>query len=189
MFRFSPGKTCGTAQMIETENLLLMPHAPDHLLALIERPDEYEERAGFPAAAGLRDFFVSDEVSQAFLDSIRALDDADPWHLGFAAVHRDERIVVGSCGFKGPPDADGMVEIAYGVVPKFQRRGYATEMAKALVDYALQDARVRLLRAHTLREPNPSTKVLKKCGFAFKGEVVEPDDGPVWRWERNGALD
>jgi RimJ/RimL family protein N-acetyltransferase len=60
-------------------------------------------------------------------------------------------------------------------------------MAKALVDYALQDERVRLLRAHTLREANPSTKVLRKCGFDFTGEVVEPDDGPVWRWERKVA--
>ena len=99
-------------------------------------------------------------------------------------MHREAQMVIGSAGFKGPPDADGMVEIAYGVVPAFQRRGYATEMAKALVDFALHDERVRLLRAHTLRDPNPSTKVLRKCGFDFVGEVVEPEDGPVWRWER-----
>jgi hypothetical protein len=26
--------------------------------------------------------------------------------------------------------------------------------------------------------------VLRKNGFEFIGDVVEPDDGPVWRWER-----
>jgi ribosomal-protein-alanine N-acetyltransferase len=170
--------------MIETENLTMMPHEPAALVTLIERPEEYQERAGFPAADGLREFFVSGEVSQAFLESLRVLQAPDPWQLGFAAVHREAQLVIGSGGFKGPPDAEGMVEIAYGVVPSFQRRGYATEIAKALVDYALHDKRVRLLRAHTLREPNPSTKVLRKCGFDFMGEVVEPDDGPVWRWER-----
>jgi hypothetical protein len=41
---------------------------------------------------------------------------------------------------------------------------------------------VKLVRAHTLRTPNASTKVLKKCGFEFVGEVFEPDDGLVWRW-------
>jgi RimJ/RimL family protein N-acetyltransferase len=173
--------------MMETENLSMMPHAPDHLIALIERPQEYQTLAGFPAADGLREFFVSGDVSQAFLDSLRALQQPDPWRFGFAAVHREAGLVIGSAGFKGPPDAEGMVEIAYGVVPAFQRRGYATEMAKALVDYALRDERVRLLRAHTLREANPSTRVLRKCGFDFKGEVVEPDDGPVWRWERTVA--
>lgn len=171
-------------QTIETENLSLIPHGPDHLIALIERPQEYQTRAGFRAADGLRDFFVSGDVSQTFLESLRELRQPNPWRLGFAAVHREAQMVIGSAGFKGQPDADGMVEIAYGVVPAFQRRGYATEMAKALVDFALHDERVRLLRAHTLRDPNPSTKVLRKCGFDFVGEVVEPEDGPVWRWER-----
>lgn len=170
--------------MIQTESLTLLPNAPDHLLALIERPDEYEERVGFPAADGLREFFVSGDVSQVFLESLRVPAGPDPWRFGFAAVHRETQVVIGSGGYKGPPDSDGMVEIAYGIVPAFQRRGYATEVAKALVEYALEDSAVRLLRAHTLREPNPSTKVLRKCGFEFIGEVIEPDDGPVWRWER-----
>ncbi|HEV7389780.1 MAG TPA: GNAT family N-acetyltransferase [Gemmatimonadaceae bacterium] len=173
--------------MIQTEHLTLMPNGPDQLLALIERPEEYEARAGFPAAAGLREFFVSDDVSQSFLESLRTLSEPDPWRLGFAAVHRGARMVIGSGGFKGPPDSDGVVEIAYGIVPAFQRRGYATEVARALVEYALRDNTVRRLIAHTLREHNPSTKVLKKCGFEFIGEVVEPDDGPVWRWERSLA--
>jgi [ribosomal protein S5]-alanine N-acetyltransferase len=170
--------------MIQTENLTLIPHGPDHLLALIDRPEEYEARSGFPAAAGLREFFVSGDVSQEFVESMHALTEADPWRLGFAVVHREARMVIGSGGFKGPPDSDGMVEIAYGIAPTFQRRGYATEVAKALVEYALRDGAVRRLRAHTLRESNPSTKVLRKCGFEFIGEVIEPDDGPVWRWER-----
>jgi ribosomal-protein-alanine N-acetyltransferase len=76
-----------------------------------------------------------------------------------------------------------MVEIAYGIVPEFQGRGYATEVARALVTYAIESGLVRTVRAHTLASPNASTRVLKKCGFTFTGEVIEPDDGLVWRWE------
>jgi RimJ/RimL family protein N-acetyltransferase len=170
--------------MIETDNLTLLPYAPDQILALIETPERYEAATGFAAADGLRDFFVSGEVSQEFLANLRELDGPDPWRLGFAVLHRDARAIIGGGGYKGPPDEQGMVEIAYGIVPTFQRRGYATEVAKALVVYALETDSVRLLRAHTLTEPNASTKVLKKCGFAFMGEVIEPDDGLVWRWER-----
>jgi len=25
--------------------------------------------------------------------------------------------------------------------------------------------------------------VLKHCGFAYVGAVIDPEDGPVWRWE------
>ena len=29
-----------------------------------------------------------------------------------------------------------------------------------------------------------STRVLTKCGFSRIGEVIDPDDGLVWRWEK-----
>ncbi|MGH7585434.1 MAG: GNAT family N-acetyltransferase [Gemmatimonadales bacterium] len=90
---------------------------------------------------------------------------------------------IGTCGFKGPPDADGVVEIAYHTFPAFERQGYATEMARALRDLASADPDVQLVRAHTLRERNTSVRILETLGFDFRGEVIEPGDGPVWRWE------
>src|SRR5262245_48549300 len=104
-------------------------------------------------------------VSADWLARLHALTSADPWTLGFSLVHRDNGTVVGSAGFKGPPDADGMVEIAYGIHPDQQGKGYATEAAQALTAYALGSGQVRVVRAHTLPEPNASTRVLTKCGF------------------------
>lgn len=171
--------------MIETRRLRLLPLAPHHILALIEAPDRFAELTGFAAAPGLREFFVSDELSPAFCDSLRALHDADPWRFGFSIVDRERRLIVGGAGFKGPPDAAGMVEIAYGVVPDFEGRGYATEAAGGIIEWAINSGLVRTLRAHTRPLPNASTRVLANCGFSFVGDVVDPDDGPVWRWERS----
>jgi len=62
-------------------------------------------------------------------------------------------------------------------------QGFATEAARALIQFATNDTRVRILRAHTLPEPNASTRVLEKCGFVRAGESI--DEGrTVWRWER-----
>jgi len=72
-------------------------------------------------------------------------------------------------------------------VPDYQGRGYATEAAAALVIFALERVDVRRIRAHTAPEPNASTRVLSKCGFHHLGEVTDPEDGPVWRWERSVA--
>ena len=83
---------------------------------------------------------------------------------------------------------DGTVEIAYGIVPTFQERGYATEAAEACIAFAFADDRVRLVRGHTLAASSASTRVLEKCGFLRTGEVEDPEDGPVWRWERPGEL-
>jgi ribosomal-protein-alanine N-acetyltransferase len=169
---------------IETVHLRLLPYSPEHLLALIEGEERFEEGFGLPAAEVLRAFLASEEVSPAWLASLRTSVAADPWVHGFAVVHRERGSVIGSAGFKGPPDDEGMVEIAYGIVPAFQGRGYATEAAQALVAYAFGSGRVSLVRAHTLSTPNASTRVLAKCGFHFVGEVEDPEDGRVWRWER-----
>ena len=76
------------------------------------------------------------------------------------------------------------IEIAYGVEPESEGNGYATEAAQALVGYAFQCKDVLLIRAHTLPEANASTRVLTKCGFGHVGEVTDPEDGPVWRWDK-----
>jgi RimJ/RimL family protein N-acetyltransferase len=105
------------------------------------------------------------------------------WGAFFAADH-DSRSVVGTCAFKGAPDERGAVEIAYYTFPPYEGRGFATAMAAALADRAATDGRVRCVRAHTLPERNPSSRLLQKLGFTLVGEVVDPEDGPVWRWER-----
>ncbi len=169
---------------LESVHLVLKPYSPEHLLALIEGQQHFEECFGLPAAEGLREFILSDDVSPAWLAQLRKSAAPDPWVHGFAIIHREDRLVIGNVGFKGPPDDDGMVEIAYGIVPAFQGRGYATEAAEAGIAFAFADERVRLVRAHTLPTINASTRVLEKCAFMHTGQVEDPDDGPVWRWER-----
>ena len=170
--------------MIETEHLLLRPYAPEDLLALIEQPETFEKLTGFPASPRLRDFMISPDVSPAWTASLRTLKGPDPWTIGFAVIDKESRSVIGGASFKGPPDgATGTVEIAYGIVPSFEGRGYATEAARALIDFAQSDDKVRQIIAHTMPEANASTRVLKKCGFTFAGEVIDPEDGRVWRWE------
>jgi len=122
------------------------------------------------------------EVSPDWLAQMRT-STPSAWTHGFAVVERATNASVGSAGFKGPP-ADGTVEIAYTVHPERRGRGYAKEAAAALVDFAFSNDDVQVVRAHTLPERNASTSVLTACGFELLGEVMDPEDGRVWRWER-----
>ncbi len=171
--------------LLETARLVLRPASPQQLLALIEQPERFEELTGFAAAEGLREFFVSDDVSPTWLAALRGSSGADLWRHGCFIIDRQRRSVIGSVGFKGPPNSSGIVEVAYGIVPGSQGRGYATEAARALVGYAVNSDGVRLVRAHTLPEENASTRVLLKCGFRHTDNVIDPEDGPVWRWEHD----
>ena len=150
-----------------TENLKLLLQTPEQVLASIEAMSP-SDRA---------------EVSPEWIARMKASPSASPWTHGFAVVQRESGAVVGSCGYKGPPGADAVVEIAYGMNPAYQGRGYATEAARALVAFAFGSGQVSLVCAHTLPMENASTRVLTKCGFRRIGEVVDPEDGLVWRWE------
>lgn len=163
-----------------------MPSDPRQLLVLYEERSQPLHVDGFKVGDELRAFYagVRDQISPQWLSGLRNASGPDPWRHGFFIIERSRREVIGTAGFKGPPDNEGVVEIAYGVMPSVEGRGYATEAAGALVRFAADDPRVRLLRAHTLPELNASTHVLRKCGFVRVGEVVDPEDGPVWRWER-----
>lgn len=169
---------------METKSLRLVAHTLEQLQTLMTDAAQYEQRFGLRLADGMRDFAASDEVSPDFLAQLQTATEADPWKHGFAVVHRADNLMIGMCGYKGPPGTDGVVEIAYGIVPGYQGRGYATEAAQALTAYAFGSGRVRTVRAHTLPEVNASARVLEKCGFKRLGEVIDPEDGVVWRWEK-----
>jgi hypothetical protein len=50
---------------------------------------------------------------------------------GYLVLETDT--IVGTCAFRSPPRS-GEVEIAYFTLPKFEGRGFATEMARHLID-------------------------------------------------------
>ncbi len=156
------------ATHIPTKSLQLIPQTREDVRSYIEQMKPQERK----------------EISAAWLALLDGSIPADPWIHGFLLVHRDSGMVVGRCGFKGPPDSDGVVEIAYGVNPEHEGKGYATEAAGALVSFAFSHGQVRVVRAHTLPQANASTRILTKCSFQRIGEVIDPEDGLVWRWER-----
>jgi len=168
---------------IQTNNLILAPHLPRHLRALVRSVENFEATTGLRVADGIRDQLLS--ASAEFLGKLESAKAGDPWQFGFAVIHKIDNVLIGMCGFPGPPDSERVAEIAYGIAPSYQGRGYATEVANALIDFASADSRVRTILAHTLAETNASTRVLEKCGFQKVAETVDPENNlPVWRWER-----
>ena len=161
----------------------LVAQTPERLRALIEGAEVFERRFGIRVADGVRDFLVGPEVSADFLAPLNDGAIADPWKDGFAVVHAADSVIIGLCSFTGPPSADAVVEIAYGIAPAYRSRGFASAAARALIAYAFASGQVRTIQAHTLPEHSASTSVLLKCGFTRIGEVTHSEDGLVWRWE------
>jgi RimJ/RimL family protein N-acetyltransferase len=160
-----------TTAPIETKSLKLVPKTLEEVRAMFEAMSPSERAM----------------VSADWLARLQAATSDDVWSHGFSLMHQRDNINVGQAGFTKPPAADGVVEIAYSVAPAYQGKGLATEAAQALVAFAFSSGRVRVVRAHTLPEANASTRVLTKCGFQHIGEVVDPEDGLIWKWEKRNA--
>jgi RimJ/RimL family protein N-acetyltransferase len=157
---------------LQTKRLRLVPQTLEEVRASLERLTPAEKA----------------QLSADWLARLEHAKSVDPRILGFAFVRRDDHVIVGKGGFKGPPGDEGVVEIAYGVVPEQQGKGYATEGAEALTAFAFRSGKVRVVRAHTLPEANASKRVLTKCGFLHIGQVIDPEDGLVWRWEKHNNV-
>jgi RimJ/RimL family protein N-acetyltransferase len=151
---------------LNTQRLNLILQTPEEVEKMIaELPDDQRS-----------------QISPDWLARMRAAKVADPWLHAFRVVLRQTDAVVGTCSFKGPP-TDGVVEIAYAIKPEHEGKGYATEAAQALVDFASSRSEICVVRAHTLPEGLASKRVLEKCRFRYVGEIVDPEDGMVSRFE------
>jgi RimJ/RimL family protein N-acetyltransferase len=105
-----------------------------------------------------------------------------------AAVAEPDGVVVGHAGFHGPPDADGMVEVGYAVVPAWRRQGYATAMLRELLRRAASEPEVRTVRASIRPDNAASLATIAGFGFAPNGEQWDEEDGLELIFERPAGL-
>ncbi len=164
--------------MITTERLHLIPCSALHYEAAIKGDDELSKLLGIRTAINWIQF---PEALPYAYESFKADPSTIRWGM-YLFVQRHEKILVGTGGYKGTANSDGMVEIGYAISPEYQGRGLATEAAKGLIADAFSHGSVAIVDAHTLAESNASTGVLLKCGLTKIGEKHDPTDGDLWHW-------
>lgn len=164
---------------METEHLLLEPCRIQHLEKLLAGASAFKGAFGIEVVDGYLEF---SGAIQYFVEKLRSgLVQKEWW--AYMILHKTDNSLIGIGGYKGSPDYQGIVEIGYGIAPAYRGKGYATEAASILINNAINITGVNAVWAHTLPEFNASTKVLQKCGMEMVAEIIDPDDGKVWRWQ------
>ena len=100
-----------------------------------------------------------------------------PWSLR-AIVLREGALMVGYVNFHGPPGVNdtatpNAVELGWTVFPHRRKKGYATETARALMDWAATEHGIRRFVSSTTPDNAASLRVHDKLGFARTGQVVD----------------
>ncbi len=145
---------------LQTERLTIRPMAPDEMLrASLLSPD-----------AEMRQVYAELYAKAVELPGREEL--GSEWTLALA----DGTAVGGVC-FKGAPDADGRVEIGYGIDEAYRRKGYASEAVAAVTAWALAEPDIQCVCAQTLADNAASQGVLRRNGFVRNGFG---DEGPMF---------
>jgi RimJ/RimL family protein N-acetyltransferase len=90
--------------------------------------------------------------------------------------------MIGHAGFHGQPGVNGKqdpeaVELGYTIFEPHRGRGYATEAARALMDWAATEKGIRRFIASVAPTNDPSLAIVKKLGFVHTGEQWDEEDG------------
>src|SRR5262249_39611648 len=104
---------------------------------------------------------LNDENSMRWTrDHLAAHPDSGGWGTWYFLLRRGNArpILIGNGGFKGKFVAPGACEVGYSVMENHQRRGYASEVVRALVEWAFSHPEIERVVAHTLPELTPSIR-------------------------------
>jgi RimJ/RimL family protein N-acetyltransferase len=164
------------APLIRTERLELVPATVQTTQAALDGPDALAAALGTVVPVGWPPQFLDAPALEFTRARLAAGLEQAGWWMYFILLPGvgPRPTLVGTAGYKGPPSADGTVELGYGIVAEYQRRGYASEATRGMMERAFGHPSVRRVIAETLPELTPSIGVLRKCGFRLIGEGSEP---------------
>jgi RimJ/RimL family protein N-acetyltransferase len=150
-------------EAIQTQRLRLVPLSLGDAAALVNghRPEAARWADGYPTdgtfvAAG---FIVTAEAQGRVLG---------PWST-YQMVRLSDGVVLGDCGFLGPPDHHGWVHVGYGVADSAREQGYATEALSGLIAWAKERPEVTRVLADTACTNHASIRVMEGAGMRRAG--------------------
>ena len=131
--------------------------------------------------SGDSELCTSEQLKEILLSTqnfYRSVGYAEPW-ISYWGCHADR--LVGVCSFKAKPKND-KVEIAYYTFPEFEGRGFATSMAKQLIELCYDTNPQLTITAQTAKGQGPSQRILENLGFRCLGSIRDLQDGEVLEW-------
>ncbi len=96
------------------------------------------------------------------------------------AFSKSEPMAIGGIGLHLCDEEPGAAETGYWVDQNHQRRGYAGEMLREILQFGFTGLGLNKIYATTAHDNDGSGRVLEKCGFAFVEDIdVVCADGSV----------
>lgn len=164
---------------IATPRLELVAITPEMIRADLEQSPELAELIGADVPPEWPPELWDRQALEYLLDKFTRYPELRGWSrfVTLKATDSGPSVLIGACGATGPVELVSDVEIGYGILPPFQRRGYATEAVRGLIEWIFSHANVRSVCAQTYPHLFASIRVLERNRFSFAGQGFE--DGTI----------
>jgi RimJ/RimL family protein N-acetyltransferase len=171
---------------IETERLILRDYIEDDwsdVLAYQSDPRSMEYYEWYERTLEDAQKFV-----KMFLDQQQA-QSRIKFQLG-VTLKSDHRLI-GSCGLRTDKPNATEGDIGFEIAPEHWRKGYASEAARAMVEYGFDELKLHRIWSWCIAENIGSAKVLEKLGLQLEGRLREKDyfKGRWWDTLTYGILE
>jgi len=102
-------------------------------------------------------------------------------NIGRWAVHlKSTNEFIGWCGLKYLIET-GETDLGYRFFKKYWGNGYATESARAVIDYGVNEKKLKNIIARAAKENPASISVIKKMGMVYlKDDLCDHDEAEVY---------
>ncbi|WP_460217984.1 GNAT family N-acetyltransferase [Psychroserpens sp. MEBiC05023] len=150
--------------ILETERLYLREFIIDdaiHFYNMNTDPDVLKYTGDVP--------FESIEKAKSFLKSYNQYKLYNMGRWAVCKKHNDE--FIGWCGLKFHP-LENLVEVGYRFYKTHWRKGFASESAKASIDYGFNILNLKKIYAHAHIDNFASHRVIEKCGLTLINEAI-----------------
>lgn len=147
---------------IQTERLLVITFKVDMMEALLEGPEVLETWIPYSVPPE----YPMDVYKQFFpykIERFRQYPEENKWEG--LIIADDTKTLIGDIGFKGGPDESGEINLGYSILPAYQGKGYASEAARAMVEWGMKQTGVKKVIATCSIDNWASIRVLEKAGL------------------------
>jgi len=169
----------GMSIILETERLIVREWTPDDAPALFEICRDAEVMRYI----GTGKPYETPDEAEKFLAWAVAYQQENGF-CRWAVIEKESGKITGSCGYAYPHDTPE-VELGYLFARDVWGKGFATEAARAVLDYGFEKLAFREIIAITDLENTASQKVLEKIGFTRRGiEKISGDEALIYLAKR-----
>ena len=171
--------------ILKTVRLEIVPLSEEQLAWYLDDYKKFSRKVGKTSRVILTETLIW--AIRMKLEKMANMDPGDhAWITYWLIRLKESGFGIGMLGYKGIPDYMGQVEIGYGIDPGHQNKGYTTEAARRLIQWAFEDNCCQRIIAPGTRKDNiASNRVLEKLGMKIYQETKE---GFGWVLDRRDYL-